>query len=179
MLITKQKLKKFFSSIGARVIALSAIFALTPIIALADPIADVAAPAIGFASRLIGGGIVLFGAYQTALAFKDEAVGGKVKGIMVIVAGAMLYALGAMDLSGFSVYSSGPTPFPGEGSLLQIANSIAQWIPGFGSAAALYGIFTLIIGFKDDAPGEKIKGMKFIVGGIMMAQICGVAQALL
>lgn len=112
-------------------------------------------PAIGIATIAAGG--IIF-----ANSFADDNAAGKIKGLQVIIAGAILSSLG-FDFT-FPINSSSL-------NLGTLASSMVSFVVLTGGITAAIGGVQLAVGFTQDDVIGKTKGIQTIITGAILAAI--------
>lgn len=133
-------------------------------------------PLVKWTFTFIGTAMILFGAYNVAIGFAKDDGMSQGKALLIAAAGALLVLLA--QYAGNVLNSSGGTgsigTIPSGASVSadeDLVNWFGGWIPAVGYIVLFFGGVKLYMGFKDDNPGDKIKGMTMAVSGAAFSQL--------
>lgn len=138
--------------------------------------AEIAAEIFPIAFRIIGAIMVILGGVQTFLAFNRNEAHDQVKGMWLLIAGAGVLGLGfAIDAGALSdLADEAPdavVAFEDGGLWEKITSTMEPWVQALGAIAMVWGGFQVFEAFRNDDAGQKIKGLKFLIAGVILWQI--------
>jgi len=124
---------------------------------------------------IIGIFFIIFGAGVIATGFMGETgfqrgwSSRKKQGLIMCVAGAVLWSISQFEsaINQLGVHACKGLPFVG------------TWAPAVGLAAIACGIAQIALHFISDKFGDRITGIRMIIGGAMIAQVGPVIDFLL
>jgi len=117
------------------------------------------------------------------LSKRDKLIAAGVRTISVKVANAAGRLIGAKALHKIMTVTTAATvavtvvtitaSANADGILGGIDGVLATWIPKLGGMVAAVGGLQLAIGFKDDNPDAKVRGMQTMIGGAIIIGVAG------
>jgi len=118
--------------------------------------------------QVIGILVFIFGGIIFGIGFasQNEMLEGgwssrKRQGLIMVVAGGMILALNSVGKIVFSTLEAQCVSFP----------FVGQWAPALGLALMTYGVTQIALHFISDSFGDRIWGIRFIIGGAMISQV--------
>jgi len=118
--------------------------------------------------QVIGAVVIVFGGIIFGMGFAGRGDGfesgwssRKKQGITMVIAGAIMIALNQVGKIAFSTNEAKCVSF----------DFVGQWAPALGLALMTYGVAQFALYFISDTFGDRIWGIRLIIGGAMISQV--------